>query len=274
MGAMHLLLGRTLVLVAHPDDEAIGCGALLTHMGSSVVVFATDGAPRDSSFWQCYGSREAYARTRREEAKRVAKFAGVGRVEFLADCEGNVFVDQELFRNLPAALEGLRKFIAKMRPEVLLTLAYEGGHPDHDCCNFMASMLATEFRLPVWEMPLYHRSAHGGFRRQQFLAGEDREFVYSLSPREQAKKQAMLDLYRSQQAVLKDFNTTTERFRLLPAYDYCQPPHSGVLNYEAWQWGISGREVTAAICEELDHCVGSLSHCRNGAERNKKHGNR
>ncbi len=250
--AIHLLLGRTLVLVAHPDDEAVGCGALLRRMRSSVVVFTTDGAPRDVSFWQSYGSREAYADARRQEALLVAELAGVGQVKFLSD-RANIFVDQELFRNLPLALEELRQIVVETRPDAVLTPAYEGGHPDHDCCNFMARVLASEFHLASWEMPLYHRSANGEIRRQQFLAGAHPELVYDLSVSERMKKQAMFDLYRSQQSVLKDFTTSKERFRSLPAYDYSQPPHRGVLNYEAWGWPVSGSEVTAAFLDCLQH---------------------
>ena len=63
------LLGRTLVIVGHPDDEAVGCGGLLQRMREPIVLFCTDGAPRDPFFWERYGSREAYARERREEVR-------------------------------------------------------------------------------------------------------------------------------------------------------------------------------------------------------------
>ena len=53
--------GRTLVLVAHPDDECIAFGALLQRIREPLVVFATNGSPADPYFWQKYGSREAYA---------------------------------------------------------------------------------------------------------------------------------------------------------------------------------------------------------------------
>jgi hypothetical protein len=53
------LLGRTLVLVAHPDDETGGCAALLQRMQQPIVVFATNGAPDDEFFWGPFGSREA-----------------------------------------------------------------------------------------------------------------------------------------------------------------------------------------------------------------------
>lgn len=39
------LLGKTLVLVAHPDDETGGCSALLQRVREPIVVFATSGAP-------------------------------------------------------------------------------------------------------------------------------------------------------------------------------------------------------------------------------------
>jgi len=37
-----------------------------------------------------------------------------------------------------------------VRPQALLTLAYEGGHPDHDSCNFITSVIARE-RSPSWQ---------------------------------------------------------------------------------------------------------------------------
>ena len=71
------LLGKTLVLVAHPDDEAAGCGVLLQRIRQPVVVFATDGAPRDSFFWNKFGSREAYVQIRRDEALQALALLGI-----------------------------------------------------------------------------------------------------------------------------------------------------------------------------------------------------
>ena len=78
------LLGRTLVLVAHPDDECLAFGALLQRMREPLVVFATNGSPADPYFWQNHGSREAYAALRREEALKSMHAAGVKDVVFLA----------------------------------------------------------------------------------------------------------------------------------------------------------------------------------------------
>ena len=84
MDALQPLLGTILVLVAHPDDEVIGFGALMQRMKQAVVVFATDGAPRDQYFWQPHGSRHAYAEIRRQEAQQALAIAGA-RPVFLTD---------------------------------------------------------------------------------------------------------------------------------------------------------------------------------------------
>src|SRR4051812_27248634 len=145
-GSLHLnavdslrpLLGRTLVLVAHPDDEAAACGALLQRISDPIVVFATDGAPRSNYFWKQYGSREEYARVRVQEAEQALAAVGVAHFHFLR--EDPPIVDQELFLHLPAAYDALTRLLDAEMPEAILSHAYEGGHPDHDACCFLADV--------------------------------------------------------------------------------------------------------------------------------------
>jgi len=61
---------RFMVLAAHPDDEVIGASTLLARFPDSLVVYLTDGAPRDSRLWTGgpYDSREQYAKVRTAEA--------------------------------------------------------------------------------------------------------------------------------------------------------------------------------------------------------------
>jgi len=237
------LLARTLVLVAHPDDEAVGCGALLQRIAEPIVVYATDGAPRSDYFWRNYGSREEYARARAEEAENALHSVGVQKFDFL--CEGSI-VDQELFGNLEPAHGSLTEILETEMPGALLTMAYEGGHPDHDACCFLAVMAAKQFGLPCWEMPLYHRRDNV-LERQRFLAGDGTEI--DISREELVRKINMFAAYVSQAEVLREFLPYLECFRPMQAYDFARPPHEGTLNYEAWGWPMKGWDLCRAFSD-------------------------
>ena len=62
-------------------------------------------------------------------------------------------------------------------------------------------------------------------------------------------KDLMVRSYVSQTEIFLEFPERTERFRPQLDYDYSRPPHEGLLNYEAWGWPISGKEVAAAFAE-------------------------
>lgn len=253
MADISQLLGRTLVLVAHPDDETVGCGGLLQRMADPLVVFATDGAPRDQYFWGKYGSRLRYQGVREKEARAALSAIGVTEIEFfgaepLGGCEG--IGDQELHMHLADASGQITKLIPRYRPQAILTLAYEGGHPDHDCCSMLAAHLAAQHGLPAWEFPLYHRSASGEIQYQRFLAADpNEEVVLEITSDELANKQTMLQAYASQHPFTFEFDPKVERFRPQHVYDYTRPPHAGTLNYEAWGWPISSADVCAAYGE-------------------------
>jgi len=251
------LLGKTLVLVAHPDDEAVGCGALLQRMHEPLVVFATDGAPRDSYFWNKYGSREAYAEVRYREAHQALALVGVEHIEFLPPKPNPelLFLDQDLFLAVPRALKRLKELVEEHQPEALLVPAYEGGHPDHDTCCFLGQVLSGQHHLPAYEMPLYHRSADGVMVMQEFMMPNGTEVLLDVTPEEAERKRAMFATYASQGLTLANFSPGIERYRPLAHYDFTQPPHPGVLNYEAWKWPITGEQVAAAFqaCIECRH---------------------
>jgi LmbE family N-acetylglucosaminyl deacetylase len=249
------LLGRTLVLAAHPDDEAVGCGALLQRMSDPVVIFATDGAPRSDYFWGRYGSREEYARLRAAEAQHALEAIGVAHFHFL--CEDEPVADQELYTQLDRAYASLAETVESEMPDAILTLAYEGGHPDHDACCFLANLAARQFGLPVWEMPLYHRVG-GQIERQEFVLPA-REFAIEGSVQELEHKQRMIDAYASQAETLREFSPPLERFRPMLAYDFSRPPIAAELNYEAWQWPMSGDDLCRAFGQLQSHSVVNTS---------------
>src|SRR5258706_6006035 len=239
------LLPHAMVWVAHQDDEAAAFGALLQRMHDPLVVFATDGAPRDRYFWSRYGSREEYARVRRQEALRAASAVGVTKFESFD------IADQELHMNLPQALQQLENLVEGYKPSALITLAYEGGHPDHDCCAFLSRVLHKRRGYEVWEAPLYHR-INGAVTVQEFLSLDSSVTVPAqhrlhVSSEEAARKRVMFATYESQGIVLSQFDLEKEIFRKQAGYDFLRPPHQGELNYEAWKWPMKGGD----LCSEF-----------------------
>jgi LmbE family N-acetylglucosaminyl deacetylase len=250
MAGLQALLGTTLILVAHPDDEVIGFGALMQQMRRPVVAFATDGAPHDPYFWKEYGSREAYADIRREEARAALAIVGAEPV-FLADLVSGGIADQELFHVLPQAMEAFSHLINDLKPDALLTLSYEGGHPDHDCACFIATLVGRRTGIPVWEAPLYHRHPDGSGAIQNFHQRSGDEIELRVKAEAMGKKLDMFHTYKSQKLTLDVFRPEIEIFRPVAAYDFTRRPMPWKLNYELWQWKMNGDQVARAFAECL-----------------------
>lgn len=123
---------RLMCVLAHPDDEAMGTGALLAKCAAegveTAVVTATlgqrgwTGAPDENP------GLEELGRIRAEELRCAAALLGVRELTLLG------YMDGELDRADPAAatariVAALRSF----RPQVVVTFGPDGsyGHPDH-----------------------------------------------------------------------------------------------------------------------------------------------
>jgi LmbE family N-acetylglucosaminyl deacetylase len=238
---------RLLVLVAHQDDE-MSCAGLLQRSSDRIIAYATDGAPPDRYFWASHGSREGYAGVRRSEALDATAKIGVSKLEFLD------FADQLLYCALDAAFRAVSDIVQQYKPDAVLVPAYEGGHPDHDSCSFLGSLLGRRLELRVWEMPLYHRSATGELMCQEFRMLNGTECVLLLSSKEQQTRNSMIASYASQMDLDDFVSSKAEVFRPQADYDYSRPAHEGLLNYEVWKWPISGTQV----CQAFIKCADSV----------------
>lgn len=211
------LTQKTLILVAHPDDESIGCGGLVQRMREAAIFLCTDGAPHIPAVWigKGFRTREAYAEARYKEIQDVIKLGKVKHREFMTGV-----ADQQLHEKLPIVLKYLSAHIDSEKPNAILTHAYEGGHPDHDCCSFLASIVSKRFSVPAYEMPFYWKSPAGPLVFQKFMNPSPNDFSLDLSETEIIVKKKMFQAHRTQSAVLADFDLSREFFRLQPEYDY------------------------------------------------------
>jgi hypothetical protein len=96
-------------------------------------------------------------------------------------------------------------------------------------------------------MPLYHRSLEGASVRQEFMMPEGDEVLVDSTVEEVERKRAAICAYVSQGDILARFNPAVERLRPQAAYDFSRPPHPGLLNYEAWQWPVTGAQLVEAF---------------------------
>jgi LmbE family N-acetylglucosaminyl deacetylase len=239
---------RVTVVSAHPDDETLGAGALLSRLADPWVVCLTDGAPRDPRFVPAGAPRQptAYARLRRGELRDAMALAGVGadRVLQLAAA------DQGASDDLPGMVNRLTLLLRGLRPQLVITHAYEGGHPDHDGAAFaMRAVVERLGREEGWspglaEMLSYHREEDEVSAARFLPASTDRWAVtLRLSPRERRLRERMLACFSSRaEALLVLGERGYERFRPAPRYDFTLAPHAGELHYESLGFAISGEQ--------------------------------
>jgi LmbE family N-acetylglucosaminyl deacetylase len=243
---------RAAVVVAHPDDETIGCGAQLFRLKGLTLVLVTDGAPRNLADARQHGfaSALAYASAREHELGHALSIAGVppaARVNF-------GIPDQEVASALCELTGRLAALFAAREIEIVLTHALEGGHPDHDATAFAVHaavhVLCQEGRdVDILEMPFY-RASSSGMATQRFLSRPDcPETVILLPDGEQVLKRRMMAAHLTQQQTLAPFSVAAETYRRAPDYDFAAPPTEGGLLYERYDWGMSGERWRALVTE-------------------------
>jgi LmbE family N-acetylglucosaminyl deacetylase len=249
-------LPTTLVVVAHPDDEAIGAGGLLAGLPDAVVAHVTDGAPRDVRYAQSKGfhTREEYARARRREVVNALAHVGITPDR----CRDFGYVDGEASMQLLELVFDAADLMDEVRPDIVLTHPYEGGHSDHDATAFAVHLACGVLRrdnVPtplVLELTSYHN--YSGIRRVfsflPFLGAEER--TIQLTEAEKGLKKRMYQEFASQRHVLERFPINLERFRPAPRYLFTNAPHEGQLDYERFCTIITGAQWRSNAGKALD----------------------
>jgi LmbE family N-acetylglucosaminyl deacetylase len=237
---------RVLLIVAHPDDEAIGAGVLLSGLPDVTIVHVTDGAPRDNRVAKRRGfpNRDAYAEARRTEVLDALRVVGVD--ESRVRCLG--MVDGETTLRMVELCHRVIDLLIELDPEIVLTHPYEGGHTDHDTTAFAVHLACGILRregVPapvILELTSYH-NRNGKRVRSQFLTRKNVPVrSLELTPEDQLLKIRMFEQFVSQRECLMAFPVTAEKFRVAPRYSFTAPPHEGELDYERYCAAICGEE--------------------------------
>ena len=257
---------RVLVVVAHPDDETVGAGCMLARLPGAFVLHLTDGAPRSARYRSrgFSGSRTDYASARRRELETAMRLAGIGPERL-----HNLGVpDQEAILSVGEIASRIVGYSRRIKAEILLTHAYEGGHPDHDAAALACRAAFEQLRSeggPVpelMEMALYHANESGEMVIGEFLpAPADADCPvarWELTADEKELKRRMIEAFASQRETLEPFLPPhAESFRPAPPYDFSQPPHSGALQYELWGFPLDGERWREAAQEVVSDVVGA-----------------
>lgn len=250
------LIKKVVVVVAHPDDEAIGAGAAMRGLPGVTIVHVTDGAPSDPEYAKSRGfeSRGDYARARRAEVTAALSVIGIGPDQI----RGLGIVDGEASWQLVELSRRMMDLFEELKPDVVITHPYEGGHSDHDSTAFAVHLAAGVLRREGVAAPLlieltsYH-NYKGRRRLFDFLPfrGTTVKTVRLTSEQQEIKRQ-MFDQFTSQRDLLRTFPVEVERFRQAPRYLFTVPPHEGQLDYERLCKKMTGAQWRAQAERALE----------------------
>jgi LmbE family N-acetylglucosaminyl deacetylase len=163
-------------------------------------------------------------------------------------CRGLGYVDGEASDQLIELVFDVAALMDELRPDIVFTHPYEGGHSDHDATAFAVHLACGILRRDKVPTPLmleftsYH-NLRGQRRVLDFLPfiGTD-SCTIELTEPEKILKRRMYDEFASQKTVLKRFPIGIERFRPAPRYLFTVAPHEGPLDYERYCTFITGAQ--------------------------------
>lgn len=144
---------RTLFLLAHQDDEIaylLRISSELSHQGKVSVVYLTDGQGKNVT-----------AKTRNMETLRCLESIGVSAEDVYFLGSEHHIPDAKLVDHIDRAFSFLMDWSKDLKFDRIYTLAWEGGHQDHDATHLIALAMAKQKGL---ESQVYEASLYQGFR--------------------------------------------------------------------------------------------------------------
>ena len=141
-----------LFILAHPDDEVAVAPILdrLVRERKQVrIIYLTDGQS---------GGLPA---VRNAETVHALASLGIDASDACFAGHQNGIADGQLYRHFHDALETVEEWCRPLKSiAAIYTLAWEGGHPDHDAAQIVAAAFAATrgLRDRVWQVPFYRAS--------------------------------------------------------------------------------------------------------------------
>lgn len=138
---------RVLVVIAHPDDESFGLGAVIDHLvqgGSEVHVLCLTAGEAST----LGADVEDLGAVRAAELELAARALGV------AETTLRHYPDGRLREHASALVDEVEDAVTRVRPDALLAFDGDGGvtgHPDHVAATVAAREVAARRVLPVLE---------------------------------------------------------------------------------------------------------------------------
>ena len=128
-------------LFAHQDDE----------FGIFIDIFKKIKKNNIYIFYLTSGYQNKISKTvlseRDMESIKVLKKIGVKQKNIIFVGRKNDISSNKLYLNADKAYKEIIKFTKKIIPNEVVTLSWEGGHEDHDACNFIGRKIAFKFDI-------------------------------------------------------------------------------------------------------------------------------
>jgi LmbE family N-acetylglucosaminyl deacetylase len=225
-----------LFVFAHQDDDLPYAGLLQRALPNGKVAWVTNG---DGLAPAAGMELEEYARLRTGEARAALRILGYGadRLHFLDHSEiffYALFIDlkkaadlgripretrEKALRAADAIVDALRPLVEEA--DVVWTLAWQGGHPEHDLTHYLTVRTvrqveaATGRTIPIYELPAYELTVAIPLRFAPWHRGVRHRI--RLTDDELRAKEAAFVAYRSQAELTALFRKLIGLYGILSA---------------------------------------------------------
>jgi len=203
---------RPVIVLAHHDDE-ISTAGLLQRLGPRTKAVHTTNS--DGLYYESTLTPPAYSEVRIAEGFRSMALLGIPpegvtnlgfseveiyrRFAWLYAGEKTIDEVKPFFQEIRDAV---RDTLFALKPDVVLTQAWQGGQPEHDLTHFFTMLavrdLARETGVPVplYQLPAYEYTVAIAFRFHPLYRGT--RLRIRLTPEELAMKLRLTEVYASQ----------------------------------------------------------------------------